>query len=106
MAVGAVTARDGQSLGNSTPKCGPDLRSRLSPNYLFPSAFKRLLENDTCLQLVTIVSRSEKHGGGGAGGRVALGRTCPGPGPAHSVTLDTSPPLQPQFPSDFTMNGL
>lgn len=67
MAVGAVTARDGQSLGNSTPKCGPDLRSRLSPNYLFPSAFKRLLENDTCLQLVTIVSRSEKHGGGGGG---------------------------------------
>lgn len=67
MAVGAVTARDGQSLGNSTPKCGPDLRSRLSPNYLFPSAFKRLLENDTCLQLVTIVSRSEKHGGGRGG---------------------------------------
>lgn len=26
--------------------------------------------------------------------------------PTHSVTLNTSPRLQPQFPSDFTMNGL
>lgn len=75
MAVGAGTARDGQSPGNSTPKCGPDLRSVLSPNCLLLSPFKGLLKNDTHLLLVIILAGTSSMGGvvGGAGKNLALG---------------------------------
>lgn len=113
VAVGAVTARDGHSSGNSTPKYGPSLQSNLSPNCLFLSLFKGLLKNDTCLQLVAISSRKEHRLEGGGmwhleepgPGRQGLGLST-GLGTAHSVTLDTSQHLQPQLPSNLTTSGL